>query len=85
MTHNIFFMEHRQGKLKRGMSNNDVTVHPWLPFKKNGWYFCYEQLHRQIIHQNARIFFYRHYFTITTSTFDVKFKENNENDMTFVA
>jgi hypothetical protein len=23
--------------------------------------------------------------TITTSTFDVKFKENNENDMTFVA
>ena len=23
-------------------------------------------------------------FTITTSTFDVKFKENNENDMTFV-
>jgi hypothetical protein len=22
--------------------------------------------------------------TITTSTFDVKFKENNENDMTFV-
>ena len=39
---------HPQGKLKRGMSDNDVTVRP---------------------------------FTITTSTFDVKFKENNKNDM----
>ena len=29
-------------------------------------------------------FIYHNKFTITTSTFDVKFKENNENEMTFV-
>ena len=43
----------KQGKLKRGMSDDDVTV---IPFKKNWWPFCSEELHRQIIHQNARFF-----------------------------
>ena len=46
-----------QGKLKQGMSDDDVTVQPWLPFKQNWWPFCSEQLDRQIIHQNARNLF----------------------------
>ena len=36
------------------------------------------QLHRQIIHQNEKLI-----EIFTTSTFYLKFKENNENDMTF--
>ena len=35
------------------------------------------QLHRQIIHQNEKLI-----EIFTTSTFYLKFKENNENDMT---
>ena len=37
------------------------------------------QLHRQIIHQNARIFLFHQKNDITTSTFGLKSKENNEN------
>ena len=29
-----FSYSRQQGKLKRGMSDDDVTVRPWLPFKK---------------------------------------------------
>ena len=39
------------------------------------------QLHRQIIHQNARNFFFTTKIT-STCTFGLKSKENNENDMT---
>ena len=38
------------------MSDNDITVLPWLLYKKNWWPFCFDQLHKQIIHQNAQIF-----------------------------
>ena len=30
------YYDRSQGKLKRGMSDDDVTIRPWLPFKKMG-------------------------------------------------
>ena len=39
---------------------------------------------RQIMHQNAQKFLFHHKNNITTSTFGLKPKENNENDMTLV-
>ena len=63
---------------------DDVTVRPWLPVNIFGAKYDLIQLHRQIIHQNARNFFFTTKNNITTSTFGLKYKENNENYMTSV-
>ena len=74
------YLGKKQGKLKWGMSDDDVTVRPWLPFKKK----IADLFVLNSYIDKCSEFIYHHKSIITTSTFDVKFKENNENDMTFV-
>jgi hypothetical protein len=57
------------------MSDDDITVLPWLLYKKNWRPFCFDQLHKQIIHQNAQIFKKKMIENFTTSTFGLKLKE----------
>ena len=48
-------------KMKQGMSDDDITVQPWLPSNIFfGGKYDLIQLHRQMIHQNAwNLFFTR--------------------------
>jgi hypothetical protein len=69
--------------------DNDVRAQPWLPFKKIGDLFVLNSYIGKSYIKMLGIYlspqiYHHHKFTITTSPFDVKFKENNGNDMTYV-